>query len=115
MDKDIDFAHYNPNFDHEMTNKNERLNIHISLLFNELKDIQIAIYIFNTVDEEWDKRVQEKEVPDYSIVRTTLYESLVYRVFLGLNKIFADSKECSLHKAINQVVKFALAKNCRVN
>lgn len=102
MDRNFDFAHYNPNFDHEMIDNNEWLNVHINLLFNELKDIQIAIYIFNTVDEEWDRRVQEKEVPDYSIVRTTLYESLVYRVFLGLNKIFADSKECSLRKATNQ-------------
>lgn len=103
MDKKFDFVHYNSNFKHEMTDNNEWLNVHINLLFNELKDIQIAIYIFNTVDKEWDKRVQEKEVPDYSIVRTTLYESLVYRVILGLNKIFADSKECSLYKATNQV------------
>lgn len=103
MDKDFDFAQDNPNFDHEMADNNEWLNVHISLLFNELKDIQIAIYIFNTVDEEWNKRVQEKEAPHYSIVRTTLYESLVYRVFLGLNKIFADSKEYSLRKATNQV------------
>ncbi len=58
MDKNFDFAHYNPNFDHEMTDNNEWLNVHIDLLFNELKDIQIAIYIFNTVDKEWDKRVQ---------------------------------------------------------
>lgn len=95
MDRNFDFAHYNPNFDHEMIDNNEWLNVHINLLFNELKDIQIAIYIFNTVDEEWDRRVQEKEVPDYSIVRTTLYESLVYRMFLGLNKIFACSRTYS--------------------
>lgn len=103
MDKNFDFIHYNPNFDHEMTDNNEWLKVYINLLFNELKDIQTAIYIFNTVDKEWDKRVQEKGVPDYSIVRITLYESLVYRVFLGLNKIFADSKECSLYKTTNQV------------
>ncbi len=103
MDKNFDFAHYNPNFDHEMKDNNKWLNVHINLLFNELKDIQIAIYIFNIVDQEWDKRVQEKEVPEYSIIRTTLYESLVYRVFLGLNKIFANSKEYSLYKATNQV------------
>lgn len=103
MDKDFEFVQDNPNFDYEMADNNEWLNVHINLLFNELKDVQIAIYIFNTVDKEWDKRVQEKEVPDYSIVRTTLYESLVYRVFLGLNKIFADGKEYSLLKATNQV------------
>lgn len=103
MDKNFDFAHYNPNFDHEMKDKNEWLDFHINLLFNELNDILIATYIFNMVDNEWNKRVQEKEEIGYSIVRTTLYESLVYRVFLGLSKIFADSKECSLYKATNQI------------
>lgn len=103
MDKNFNFVYYNPNFDHEMTDNNEWLNVHINLLFNELKDIKIAIYIFNTVDKEWDRRIQEKEVTDYSVIRTTLYESLVYKVFLGLNKIFADSKEYFLYKATNQV------------
>lgn len=49
------------------------------------------------------ERLHDKDVPEYSTVRTTLYESLVYRVVLGLNKIFADSKEYSLLKATNQV------------
>mgnify|MGYP001044128047 CR=1 FL=1 len=103
MNDDFNFVQYNQNFDHEFTDKHEWLNVHINLLFNELKDIWIAVHIFNTVDKEWDKRVQEKDVPDYSIVRTTLYESLVYRVVLGLSKIFSDSKEYSLRKATNQV------------
>ena len=103
MNDDFNFEQYNQNFDHEFTEKHEWLDVHINLLFNELKDIWIAVHIFNTVDKEWDKRVQEKDVPDYSIVRTTLYESLVYRVVLGLSKIFSDSKEYSLCKATNQV------------
>lgn len=103
MNDDFNFVQYNQNFDHEFTDKHEWSNVHINLLFNELKDIWIAVHIFNTVDKEWDKRVQEKDVPDYSIVRTTLYESLVYRVVLGLSKIFSDSKEYSLRKATNQV------------
>lgn len=103
MDKNFSFIYYNSNFNHKMTDNNERLNAHINLLFNELKDIKIAIYFFNTVDKEWDRRIQEKEVTDYSVIRTTLYESLVFKVFLGLNKIFADSKEYSLYKATNQV------------
>lgn len=103
MNDDFDFAQYNQNFGHEFADKHEWLDVHINLLFNELKDIWIAVHIFNTVDKEWDKRVQEKDVPDYSIVRTTLYESLVYRVVLGLSKIFSDSKEYSLCKATNQV------------
>ena len=103
MDKNFSFIYCNSNLNHKMTDNNERLNAHINLLFNELKDIKIAIYIFNTVDKEWDRRIQEKEVTDYSVIRTTLYESLVFKVFLGLNKIFADSKEYSLYKATNQV------------
>lgn len=103
MDNDFDFAQYNQNFDHEFADENEWLDVHISLLFNELKDIRIAVHIFNTVDKEWDRRVQEKELPGYSAVRTTLYESLVYRVFLGLSKVFSNTKEYSLRKATNQV------------
>ena len=103
MNDDFNFVQYNQNFDHEFTDKHEWLNVHINLLFNELKDIWIAVHIFNTVDKEWDKRVQEKDVPDYSIVRTTLYESLVYRVVLGLSKILSDSKEYYLRKATKQV------------
>ena len=103
MNDDFNFVQYNQNFDHEFADKHEWLDVHINLLFNELKDIWIAVHIFNTVDKEWDKRVQEKDVPDYSIVRTTLYESLVYRVVLGLSKIFSDSKEYSLRKATKQV------------
>lgn len=103
MDNNFKFERDNPNYDYEFVSNNEWLDVHINLLFNELRDIQTAIYIFNIVDKEWNKRVYAKDVPKYSAVRTTLYESLVYRVVLGLNKIFADSKEYSLLKATNQV------------
>lgn len=103
MDNNFKFERDNPNYDYEFASNNEWLDVHINLLFNELRDIQTAIYIFNIVDKEWNKRVHDKDVPEYSTVRTTLYESLVYRVVLGLNKIFADSKEYSLFKATNQV------------
>lgn len=103
MDNNFKFERDNPNYDYEFVSNNEWLDVHINLLFNELRDIQTAIYIFNIVDKEWNKRVYAKDVPKYSAVRTTLYESLVYRVVLGLNKIFADSKEYSLIKATNQV------------
>lgn len=103
MDNNFKFERDNPNYDYEFASNNEWLDVHINLLFNELRDIQTAIYIFNIVDKEWNKRVHDKDVPEYSTVRITLYESLVYRVVLGLNKIFADSKEYSLLKATNQV------------
>lgn len=97
------FEHDNLNYNSEFASNNEWLDVHINLLFNELRDIRTAIYIFNIVDKEWNKRVDDKDVPEYSTVRTTLYESLVYRTVWGLNKIFADNKEYSLLKATNQV------------
>lgn len=98
-----DFSEYNQNFSLELTGKDDEINLHLSILFLELQDIYTATYIFRTVDTEWDKKVQEKDVPDYSTVRTVLYESLVYRVILGLSKIFANHKEYSLSKAVNQI------------
>lgn len=103
-----DFSEYNQNFSLELTGKDNEINLHLSTLFLELQDIYTATYIFRTVDTEWDKKVQEKDVPekdvpDYSTVRTVLYEALVYRVILGLSKIFANHKEYSLSKAINQI------------
>ncbi len=96
-----DFSEYNQNFSLELIGKDDEINLHLNTLFLELQDIYTATYIFRTVDTEWDKKVQEKDVPDYSTVRTVLYESLVYRVILGLSKIFANHKEYSLSKAVN--------------
>ena len=98
-----DLSRYNQNFSHELTEEKNRISAHLNLLFLELQDIYTAIYIFRTVDSEWDKRVQEKEVPNHSTVRIVLYEAIVYRVILGLSKIFADHKEYSLSKATNQI------------
>lgn len=98
-----DFSQYNQNFSDEFICENDRMNLHLNTLFLELQDIYTAAYIFRVVDSEWDKRVLEKEVPDYSTVRTILYEALVYRVVLGLSKIFANHKEYSLSKATNQI------------
>ena len=98
-----DFSEYNQNFSLELIGKDDEINLHLNTLFLELQDIYTATYIFRTVDTEWDKKVQEKDVPDYSTVRTVLYESLVYRVILGLSKIFANHKEYSLSKAVNQI------------
>lgn len=98
-----ELSRYDQNFSHELTEERNRISGHLNLLFLELQDIYTAIYIFRTVDSEWDRKVQEKEVPNYSIVRTVLYEALVHRVILGLSKIFADQKEYSLSKATNQI------------
>ena len=98
-----DFSQYNQNFSHELTGENDWMDVHLNTLFLELQDIYTATYIFRTVDSAWDKKVQEKEVPGHSAVRTILYEALVYRVILGLSKIFANQKEYSLSKATNQI------------
>ncbi len=98
-----DFPVYNQNFNNELTNENDFISVHLNTLFFELQDIYTAIFIFRVVDSEWDKKVREKDVPNYSTVRTILYESLVYRVILGLSKIFANHKEYSFSKATNQI------------
>ena len=108
-----DFSQYNQNFSHELADENDRVNLHLNTLFLELQDIYATTYIFRTVDSEWDRRVQEKEVPNYSTVRTILYESLVYRAILGLSKIFANNKEYSLIKAANQIEQI-YKNNCEV-
>lgn len=98
-----DFSQYAEDFSLRLTGENDEINLHLSTLFLELQEIYTATYIFRVIDAEWDKRVYQKEVPDYSTVRTILYESLVYRVILGLSKIFANQKEHSLLKATNQI------------
>lgn len=103
MNDELFFPEYNENFDHEVANKSEWMDLHVDMLFLELQQICSAIYIFRTVDSEWDRRVQDKEPPDYSAVRTILYESLVYRIILGLSKIFSNNREYSLLKATNQI------------
>lgn len=103
MNDELFFSEYNENFDHQVANKNGWMNLHINILFLELQEIYYAIYIFRIVDEEWGRRVQEKEPPDYSVVRSILFGSLVYKIILGLNKIFSNNKEHSLLKATNQI------------
>lgn len=98
-----DFSQYAEDFSLRLTGENDEINLHLSALFLELQDIYVATYIFRVVDEEWDKRVYQKDVPNYSTVRAILYESLVYRIILGLSKIFANQKEYSLLKATNQI------------
>ena len=102
------FSDINENFDHEFMDPVDWLDIHINALFTELCQIRAAVHIFKVADREWDRRVQAKDVPKYWEVRTTLYESLVYRTFLGLSKIFSNTREQSLLKATNQIEQLQL-------
>lgn len=58
-----DFSQYNQDFNNEFTCGTDWIDLHLNTLFLELQDIYTATYIFRVVDSEWDKRVQEKEVP----------------------------------------------------
>lgn len=91
------------NFDDEVDSKIEWLDVHINLMFNEINEIQNTIYIFEVVDNEWNRRVNNGEKVNYSAIRTILYESLPYKIILGLSKIFVGNKEFSLLKTIHVI------------
>ena len=89
-------------YEEELYGKLDWWDIHINMMFNEVNEIKDVLYIFNVVKNEWDRRAKENEVT-YSFIRTALYESLVYRIILGLSKIYVGSKEFSLLKTINVI------------
>lgn len=98
---------YNTNFDHEVTTEEERLQMHLDMLYLEMRDICAAARIFRIAEREWTRRVEARERIIYSPVRTALYESLVYRVVLGLSKLFGDSGEYSLQRAAADIGRWA--------
>lgn len=98
---------YNTNFDHEVTSEEERLQLHLTMLYQEMRDICAAARIFRIAEREWTRRVEARETVVYSPVRTALYESLVYRVVLGLSKLFGDSGEYSLQRAAADIGRWA--------
>ena len=52
MKNKIDISQLIQNFDNEVDSKVDWLNLHISLMFNEIHEIQNTIYIFETVEKE---------------------------------------------------------------
>lgn len=106
-----DITSYIKNFDNEVENKSDWLNIHINLMFNELCDVQNTIIIFKTVEQEWNRRVENNEKIGYSAIRTILYESLPYKIVLGLSKILVGETEYSLLKTINVISQMQEYKN----
>lgn len=113
MQISYDITQYNANYSHEFSDITEILDIHINMLYNELIDIYRAIYIFEIVQKQWIYRYQECNPLGYSSLRTTLYESLIYRIVIGVSKIFANSKEYSLIKAVNQLEQQSNDKNVK--
>lgn len=111
MKRKTDISSFIQNFDDDVDNKVDWLNVHISLLFIELNQIQDAIYIFETVESEWNRRIEVGEKIGYSVIRTTLYEALPYRIVMGLSRIFVGEKEYSLLKTINVLSQLDAFKN----
>lgn len=111
MKNKADISQLIQNFDNDVDNKRDWLNIHISLMFNELCEINQTIFIFDTVQTEWNKRSISKEKIGYSAIRTILFEALPYKIILGLSKIFVGQQEYSLQKTINIISQMDEFKN----
>lgn len=99
------------NFDNEIDSKIDWLDIHINFMFNEVQEIKDTIYIFKTVETEWNRKFENGEKIGYSAIRTLLFESLPYKIILGLSKILVGNKEFSLFKTINIISQMNEYKN----
>lgn len=111
MKNKIDISQLIQNYYNEVDSKVDWLNLHINLMYNEIHQIWNTIYIFETVEKEWNRRIENGEKINYSAIRTILYESLPYNIILGLSKIFVGEKEFSLSKTINVISRLAEYKN----
>lgn len=111
INKIEEFNDYIKNLDHEVSNDQEWLEIHIHEMINEIIEIEYAIKIFKIVDGEWKDNPDLKGQITYSPIRTTLYNSLVYRVLLGLSKIFIGKQEFSLVKTVNKISQMENYRN----
>ena len=111
MKQKTDISQYIQNFDYELESTNDWLNAHINIMFIEIHEIINTVYIFKTVQNEWNKRVENNEKINYSPIRTILFESLPYKIILGLSKIFVGKQEYSLPKTINTLSQLDEYKN----
>lgn len=66
MKNKVDIFKLIQNFDDEAADKKEWIDYHISFMFNEINEIRNTIYIFETVDNEWDRRYEAGEKIGYS-------------------------------------------------
>lgn len=114
MEKTIPGLVQNFDFEFDLNGQNghsdDWLNVHISMLYNELAEIQNALFVFLEVEKEWERRAQERTI-HYSSIRTILYEALPYRIIMGLGRIFVGRKEFSLAKTINIISQRSKYKN----
>ena len=110
MKDKVDISQLIQNSNH-VYNKIDKINIHINLMFNEIHEIKNAVYIFQTIEIEWNRRKEIGETINYSAIRTILFESIPYKINLGLAKIFSGHKEFSLLKTINIISQMDEYKN----
>lgn len=103
------------NFDYELDEGVEQghsekwYDVHVSMLFLELCDIRDTLFVFQEVRKEWDKRAEQKAI-SYSRIRSIVYESLSYRIIMGLSKVFVGKKEFSIEKTINVISQWEMYK-----
>ena len=106
MKNKIEITELIQNFDYEFDNTADCWNVHINMLYNEVNEVRLAFKIFKTVEKEWEIRAGEKRVT-YSAIRTILYESLPYRIIMGLSKILVGKDGGALLRAINVISQLA--------
>lgn len=101
------------NFDHELDESVEEghsekwYDIHVNMIFLELCDVRDTLFVFQEVRKEWDKRAEQKTIA-YSRIRSIVYESLSYRIIMGLSKVFVGKKEFSIEKTINVISQWKM-------
>lgn len=55
-------------YDYELDKENEDghsddwYNVHINMLYNELCEVRDTLFVFEKVEEEWEKRVENKAI-----------------------------------------------------
>ena len=94
---------FTQNFDDDFKNKVDWYNTHLNLMFLEVKDIQRDLFIFNTIQEIIEVRVNGKKRIKYSEIRASMIGALPYKIILSLSKILIGKKEYSLYKTINSI------------
>lgn len=90
-------------FDNELPDQYSKDLIHLHTLLMEMRRLYTAIEIIKIVKYEIDYRAKNKIKKRYLAISHILYESLIYRIILGITKIFSDREKRGINKYINIV------------
>lgn len=99
------------NFESEISNKVDWLEVHLFEMRNEIFQIEEAAIILEVINGEISRKKIEKEAISYSSFRTTIYQALPYRIIMGLSKICVGKNEFSLLKTVNVISQMDEYKN----